>query len=263
MIASDSTPAANVASVAEIVSVVIAAYNVEPFIARAMESVMAQTYTDWEMIVVDDASTDGTLAVARKVASRDKRVVVVSLRENQGAGCARNAGVERASGRYLAFLDADDEWADVKLERQLAFMKARECTVAYTSYALVDLVTKRQCGAVHARSSLNLGQFMRTTNIGLSTAMIDRQRCGDVRFAPIRMRQDALLWMTLLSQGHRACGMPETLVRYTVRPGQVSGNKVRAAWVTWLLYFRFKEIPVWQRTINFVFYAVSAVWKRI
>ena len=118
----------------QLISIITPLYNAEAFIAETIQSVLNQTYTNWEQIIVDDASTDESLAIARSYAEKDKRFRIESLSENKGAAFCRNHATELANGSYIAFLDSDDLWHSEKLERQLQFMKQHNCDVCYTSY---------------------------------------------------------------------------------------------------------------------------------
>ena len=118
----------------EIVSVIMASYNCVGFIEESIRSVQAQTYTEWELLITDDCSTDDTVGVIRKLTENDSRIKLFCLKENAGAGVARNNSIKEAKGRYIAFLDSDDMWMPTKLEKQIQFMEEKGCALSYTSY---------------------------------------------------------------------------------------------------------------------------------
>jgi teichuronic acid biosynthesis glycosyltransferase TuaG len=245
----------------ELISVVMAAYNAEKFLLASLDSVFNQTYKNLEIVVVDDCSKDKTLSILRGI--QDPRLKIVELKQNGGAGVARNKGLEVARGRYIAFLDADDVWVENKLELQLSFMQRTQAKICHTSYTFINEAGERIPGSVQVSARINLNQYMRNTEIGLSTAMVDRQSVGKLEFNPMRLRQDTRLWIGLLLRGIEATGLDQNLVLYRIRQGQISGNKFKAAYRTLKLYLSIDELPLMDRLINYGFYMYNGLRKRL
>ncbi|NCB49243.1 MAG: glycosyltransferase family 2 protein [Alphaproteobacteria bacterium] len=246
------------------ISVIMPLYNCEGFFMKAANSVLSQTYKNLELIIINDASTDKSYEKALELAKTDSRVSLINLKENGGVGRARNFGIEKATGRYLAFLDSDDIWSKDKLENQLFFMQKHNADVSFTSYAFMDEKGKiMNKGCVHVQERLNLEQFMKTTQIGMSTVMIDAQKVKEARFREEReLSEDSRLWIKLLSKGYSFYGMDKISLLYRVRPNQLSQNKMKMACCTLKRYMMQKNLSVFKRGLCFFEYACNGVAKR-
>lgn len=244
-----------------LISIVMPSYNSQDYILKSIQSVLSQTYTNWELIIADDCSTDNTKQQLMQLS--DPRIKVIFLTENIGAGLCRNKAIEQAKGQFIAFLDSDDIWLPNKLQKQLKFMERySNCAISYTSYDCIDENDQTLSGGVTAAKELNLDSYMQTTGIGLSTAMINLNIVGSIRFSSLRLRQDARLWIELLIQNFLALGIQEVLVHYRKRSGQISGNKLKAAYRTFRLYWSFKQLGFFKRLFNYCCYAYNGVKKR-
>ena len=157
------------------VSIIMPLYNNEKFVQSAIDSVRRQTYPKWELIVVDDASTDGSFDIANRMAQKDRRIKVFQLPNNSGVAAARNFGINLSDGRYIAFLDSDDMWGKNKLKTQLFFMKKRQIPLSHTAYAYMnEQGSVMPLGYGKVNCLIGLEQYMKTTQINASTVMIDR-----------------------------------------------------------------------------------------
>ena len=239
-----------------LVSIITPAHNAESSIRHCVSSVLRQGFQDWELIVIDDASTDATGDLAQDHASRDARVRLISLATNGGAAVARNAGIRQARGRYIAFLDSDDAWDSHKLESQLAFMQAREAALVFSAYRKVD-DAGRELGVVGVPERAGYRDLLKTNYIGCLTAMYDTQRLGKVEMPLIRKRQDLALWLKIIKlTGEPAWGQPEVLATYMVRRGSVSADKQSAAAYQWRVY---REVEALSLPISGYYFAQYAV----
>jgi len=245
------------------VSIVLPCHNASEFLSETLDSVLAQSFTDWECVVVDDASTDGSPDVIARYAATDLRIRPVYREVNGGAAEARNAGVAAARGRYLAFLDADDLWKPEKLARQLAFMEETGAAISHTSYGFINETGGRLRGGVRASGRVDLRLYMRNTEIGMSTSLIDREQVGSFTFRDIRLCQDTHLWLTLLRRGIVSRGIPEPLVDYRVRSGQISASKLAMARQVFSLYREIDEVGPVERILCFASYAFNGFRKRL
>lgn len=246
-----------------LVSVVVPCYNCERFVGETLDAVLAQTFADWECLLIDDASTDGSAEVIREYAARDKRFRPILLEKNVGAAGARNAGLEAVRGRFVAFLDSDDYWVPEKLEKQISFMEETGAPIVHSSYRFVDEKGEFLPGGVRATDRVDLRVYMRNTEIGMSTSLVDREQTGELRLRNIRLCQDTNLWLELLERGFVSRGMAEVLVHYRIREGQISGSKFGMAKQVFLLWMGIKEVSFPMRLCYFVNYAVNGFRKRM
>ncbi len=246
-----------------LVSVVLPCYNAAAFLAATLDSVIAQSFQDWECIAVDDASKDETASILSGYAARDPRVRPVFLEKNGGAAASRNAALAELRGRYIAFLDADDLWEPAKLALQVDRLQATGAALCHSSYRFIDEGGRSLPGGVKATPQVDLRTYLRNTEIGMSTAMLDREQVGDFGFRDIRICQDTHLWLELLRRGFISEGLVEPLVKYRVRDGQISGSKVAMARQVLALYREIDEVPVWEQFFSFACYGLNGIRKRL
>ena len=249
----------------EKVSVIMPVYNCEKFVKHSIESVQKQTYKNWELLIVDDASDDASLEVARRYAESDERIKVTKMPVNSGVSACRNLAISKASGRYLAFIDSDDIWSSYKLEHQLKFMKEHSAALSHTAYGFMNekgYVMDR--GKVDVDLDVDCKKYMKTTQIGMSSVMIDRKGVKSVQFPKDReLSEDARLWMSYLREGMLFHGLNEMLVLYRIRDKQLSKNKIKMAVCTLKRYWAEKNIPAYKRLYYFIKYATNGVRKRM
>ncbi|PID90774.1 MAG: glycosyl transferase [Bacteroidetes bacterium] len=246
-----------------LVSVIMPCYNAERFIAQAIESVVAQTYQEWELLVSDDCSTDGSVPLVKSYAAADGRIRLVKASTNGGAAMARNAAIRVAKGRFLAFLDSDDLWHPEKLERQIAFMLGHQHAFTYTSYAIVDEQGERCGTSVQPPPSLSYSEYLRNTAIGCLTVVVDRNQLGDVTMQSQPMHEDFATWLQLLKRIDRAYGLREELAFYRVVADSLSHNKLKAAKQVWRIYREVEGLGLLRSLYSFWGYAIHAVMKRL
>ena len=207
------------------VSIITPSYNSAEFIADTIDSILAQTYTNWELLVTDDCSTDDSQAIVRRYAERDGRIRLFSLEKNSGAAVARNRSIREARGRFIAFCDSDDRWYPEKLERQLRFMREKDCALSYTSYMVCD-EQDRTLGIVVCTRRVSFASLKRDDGIGCLTAVYDTEKVGKVYLPDLRKRQDWGLWLRIMSRCRVAYGMKEPLAYYRIRSDSISRNKM-------------------------------------
>ncbi|HHG3045648.1 TPA: glycosyltransferase family 2 protein [Vibrio parahaemolyticus] len=246
-----------------LVSIITPAYNVENVIDETISNVLRQTYTNWELILVDDCSSDNTLEVCRSYQNNNSNVFVYTNSMNSGSGHTRNVALKKAKGQYVAFLDSDDIWDRRKLENQLRFMKENDAAICHTSFSFVDEDGRKRPGKVNATSIVDLESNLRNTEIGTSTAIINRDLVKETfLFSNIRARQDLKLWIDLLSSGYVSHGLDEMLVEYRVRENSVSSNKLKMLAVTLKVYLGVDSLPFYKRLSCYVSYVFNAIKKR-
>ncbi|MDE6860124.1 MAG: glycosyltransferase [Duncaniella sp.] len=208
-----------------LVSIITPSYNCAKFIGETIESILAQTYTNWELLITDDCSSDNSYGIISEYAKKDNRIKLFSLEKNSGAGVARNNSIEKASGRFIAFCDSDDRWYPEKLEKQLAFMANNEYALTYTSYDTTD-ENGNIVGYVNCLPVLNYNKMLRDNGIGCLTAIYDASKIGKYYMPSIRKRQDWCLWLSMIKNIGAAYGLQEPLAFYRVRTGSISSNKL-------------------------------------
>ena len=244
-----------------LVSIVVPVHNAERFVDEAIRSVLAQTYSDWELILVDDGSTDKSADVIIK--HKSNKVKIVSLAKNVGAAKARNRGIREARGRYLCFLDADDLWTPEKLEKQVKFMQEKDCAFSFTGYEFADVEGRPNGKVVCIPSTMTYKQALRNTTIWTSTVMFDLQKLTrkDVLMPDIAS-EDTATWWNVLRKVERAYGLDEALSYYRRSRGTLSANKAVAIQRIWNLYRKHEGLGLVQSSANFVGYAFNAVRRR-
>ena len=216
------------------------------------------------MIIVDDCSTDNSVEIIERITGDNPKIKLIKLENNVGSAQSRNAALEVASGRFIAFLDSDDIWYTDKLEKQVEFMLKRKAPISFTSYELIDENGVSKNHIIHSVEKLTQIDYLKNTIIGFSTSMIDTQIVGNsFRMMNIRTRQDASLWITLLGKGFIAQGINEVLMKYRVHSQSISANKVKAAKQVWNLYFNLHRLGFLKSIYCFSFYVFNAVKKRI
>lgn len=246
----------------ELVSVIMPSHNSAHFIEETIRSVIAQTYANWELIVVDDCSTDNTLEITRALAARDSRIQSIVLAENGGSAVARNTAIEAATGRYIAFLDSDDIWAPQKLERQIAFMQETGSPFTYASYERMTEAGEK-ISFVHVPAKVRYSGLLKKNVIACLTAVYDTKQLGKVLMPLIRKGQDYGLWLMLLKRIDHARGLDEVLGRYRIREQSISSNKLESSTWVWRIYREVMQLSLPVALYYFSFYAATGIGSRV
>lgn len=253
-----------------LVSIVVPVYNAGSFIGETIRHVQAQTYRKWELLLVDDCSTDNSRELINKAAKKDGRIKFVAQKENGGAARARNRGIEEACGQYICFLDADDIWLPDKLEAELAHMKhiqQRENASAgfvFTGYEFADETGAGLGKIVHVPESITYRQALKNTTIFTSTVMIDRRIIPDADiFMPCIASEDTATWWQILKKHDAAYGLDKNLVKYRRSANTLSSNKLTAIKRIWHLYRRQEKLSVMGSVYCMFFWAFRAIFRRL
>lgn len=251
----------NIKSEEELVSIITPSYDSEAFIEQMINSVLAQTYHNWELIIVDDLSPDASNKVVEKYLSHDSRINLIKLTNNSGAAVARNKAIEVAKGRYIAFLDSDDCWMPNKLEVQISYMKKHNTPFSYSGYEVISEDDKL-ISSVTVPEKVSYFELLKTNYIGCLTAIYDTSIFGKVFMPLIRRRQDFGLWLTLLTKVDYAYGINQPLAKYRIRKGSISSNKLTTSLYTWRLYREVEKLNLLVASYYFFHYVVRAVLRR-
>ncbi len=244
-----------------LVSIITPSWNVEGLIEETIRSVQAQSFEDWELLIADDCSTDRTPEIIAAIGARDPRVKLIRQARNGGPALARQAAIDRAEGRYLAFLDSDDLWLPRKLERQLAFAREKGAALSYTAFRRIDEAHEVTGRLIEVPASLTYGQLLKNTAIATLTAMIDREISGPVAMTN-EGYDDFCLWLSILKRGHAAYGLNEDLARYRVRGSSVSSRPMRSARWVWHIYRNVEHLSLARSAWCFAHWAARAWLKR-
>ena len=244
----------------ELVSIVTPAYNAEKTIAETIRSVVSQSHTDWEMLIADDCSRDGTRELVRSWSERDPRIKLIPLAENGGPAKARNACLSQAAGRWLAFLDSDDYWLPEKLERSLDFARSHAAALVFTGFRRISQDGSKVGRLIEVPPSLNYAQLLGNTAIATSSVLVNAAMAGDIRVEDAYY-DDFVRWLLVLKRGHKAYGLNEDLMRYRVVGGSVSRNKLRSAGKVWYTLRRIERLDPLHAAWHFGRYATNALVK--
>ena len=247
------------------VSVITPTYNSAEYMEETIRSVQGQTYTNWEMIIVDDCSTDNTCEIVENIISTDNRIKLIKQEHNQGAGAARTLAMKKSTGKYIAYLDADDIWMPDKLEKQVRFMSEKNIGFSCTSYEVIDNEGKSLKKYIHMLPKVDYVGFLtnnllQTVGIMVDTEIVDKN-C--LVMPDIRRRQDAATWLQILKAGHDCYGLDEILAQYRRAENSLSSNKFKAVKGVWSLYRDIEHLSLPFSCYCFARYAILAVWKRL
>ncbi|MDO6728347.1 glycosyltransferase family 2 protein [Cognatishimia sp. 1_MG-2023] len=244
------------------ISVITPAYNCSETIQETYQSLLIQTYEDWEWCVVDDGSDDATATILQEFAKHDARVRLASVSENGGAAVARNKAIEMAEGRFLAFLDSDDIWYPQKLSTQLNTMLTTGAGLSYGSYDVGDKYGTL-IGQVVPPATVDYAHLLRGNVFGCLTVMLDREVYGTQLMPLIRRRQDFAFWLNLLKQQGPAVTYPGVHARYRRHDKSLSSNKLKSVMATWDVYCFQNDLNWAQKIGFFLFGMLTAIKKRI
>lgn len=244
------------------VSIITPCYNGARFVAETIESVLRQTYADWEMIVVDDGSSDGSDRVIEAYVDRDPRIHLIR-QANAGTACARNAALRQASGRYIALLDADDLWEPDFLERQLAFMRRKGAACVCCSYLHIDENSREIQHPTVAKPEITVRDMEVMNRIGCLTGLYDASKHGVVFLHEElkSIRDDYAYWYDIVRLSGVAYGNPEILARYRVQTGSTTGNKLALVSKQYQFYRNYLRLGVPKSLVNILRWGFSGVLK--
>lgn len=226
------------------VSIITPTYNSEKYIRETIESVQNQTYQNWEMILVDDCSTDNTVQIIKEIQQTENRIHLFRLEKNSGAGIARNKAIEEATGRYIAFLDSDDLWKPEKLEKQTDFLKQYETGFVFSSYECIDEAGKPLGKLIIAPKTLTYRMLFFGNFVGNLTGIYDTRKFGKIPITQIKKRQDWIMWLEILKQIKKTPTIQESLAYYRVRENSVSSSKVHLLKYNYAVYRRYHKLSV-------------------
>jgi glycosyltransferase involved in cell wall biosynthesis len=245
------------------VSVIMPCHNGEKYLRQAVDSVLAQTYADWELLIIDDASTDGSVVIAEEYRARDGRIKLLHTKSSTGKPATpRNVGIEAAAGRFIAFLDCDDQWAPAKLEHQLPLFEQQNCAAVFSFYKKMDEAGNLRSGVVTAPAAVDFVQLLDGNCIGNLTGVYDTAKVGKVYQKEIH-HEDYLMWLQVLQKGFVARNTGTVEAYYRESGTSVSGSKLKALGWTWDIYRKELGLSFSASVLHFMKYAIKGLGKRL
>lgn len=245
----------------DLVSIVTPSYKSTKFISQTIESVLAQTYQNWEMMIVDDFSPDNSNEIIEKYCQKDSRIKLIKLKKNSGPAIARNRAIEETKGKYIAFLDSDDLWLPEKLEKQVYFMIENNLSLTYSSFYTIDESGKKINTRI-AQSSISYHDILKSNHIGNLTGIYDCEKLGKVYMDNVG-HEDYTLWLKIMKEIKSTKGLIEPLAEYRVFFQSLSANKLKSAKWTWNIYRNILHFNFFKSLYYFMYYINNAIKKRI
>ncbi|MDC0535725.1 glycosyltransferase [Francisellaceae bacterium] len=252
-------------NMSELVSVIMPNYNGAKFLADAIRSVQAQTYSNWELLIVDDYSDDQSVCIINTLMKTDDKIKLFIQPSNTGQSAARNKAIKKATGRYIAFLDSDDLWLPNKLEHQLTYMRQIQACFCYTGYLRIT-ENNQIIYNIPAKPQITYKQLLKQNLIGCLTVIYDTKQIGKVYFleSGFFMHEDYHLWLQILKIKKYSHGLNETLAQYREHNNcntSVSGNKIKASLSNWKLYRNLEKLPLYSAVYYYCCFVITSLAK--
>lgn len=244
-----------------LVSVIMPAYNAENYIKEAIDSVLAQTISDWELLVIDDRSGDHTKEIVLSFAEKDSRIRLLSNEKNMGAAGSRNRGLDLCCGQYVAMLDSDDYWEPVMLERMVACAEKTGADIVYCSYAIVDERGEKLCNDFIVPEQTDFKSSIVRSVITCSTVLITQKLARENRFPVDMYHEDIAMWFRILRDGGTARGVTEILAAYRQRSDSKTANKLKSAGRRWIIYRKYLKMPIIKCIVTMIQYGYYGLKK--
>jgi glycosyltransferase involved in cell wall biosynthesis len=245
----------------KLVSIITPTYNCGKFIARTLDSVQAQTYQNWEMIIVDDRSQDDTKEIVEAYMAKDPRIQYHLLEENSGAAIARTRAMELAKGSYIAFLDSDDIWLPDKLERQIKWMNENGYDFSCTAYEHIDEYDNLLNRTIKTIPKTDYNRMLLDCPVGNSSVVYNVEKIGKFAVPNIRKRNDDALWLQMLKKEKYIWGMPDVLMQYRIRRNSVSRNKFKVIKYHWILYRKIEHLSIIRSVFHIFLWCVIKILR--
>lgn len=244
----------------ELVSIIMPAYNCGDFIGITLDTVINQSYKQWEVIIVDDCSSDNTAEVVKEYMNKDERFKYHKLDRNSGAAVARNTAVELARGKYIAFLDSDDVWFPEKLSKQISFMEENNYLFTCTSYTKIDEQGEYLNRTIVAQPRRDYDGILKTCP-GNSTVIYNAEKLGKIKIPDIKKRNDYVMWLSVVKKAGMLYGMEEPLASHRIRNGSLSKKKANLVRYHWKVYREIEKLSLLKSSYLIIYWVVVTVFK--
>ena len=242
------------------ISILMAAFNAEKTINMAIDSVLAQTYSKWELIIINDCSTDNTLSIVQEYSEKDKRIIVINNDVNKGVSVSRKEGLEKASGEWIAILDSDDAWEKIKLNKQVLRQKETNGDIIYTGSAFMDSNGKKMNWIFEVPSRIEYKKLLMQNVISNSSTIVRKSLFERYYSKGDNMHEDYANWLRILKDGYTAYGINEPLLIYRIQKNSKTGNKLQSATMNWNTY-RYVGLNVIQSAWYMAAYTINGIKK--
>ncbi|MDQ0478203.1 glycosyltransferase [Chryseobacterium sp. MDT2-18] len=233
------------------VSIITPCYNSANFLEETVQSVLNQKFTDWEWLVTDDCSSDDSVKIIKEI--NDSRITLTVAERNGGAGHARNLSLEKATGKFITFLDADDYWEPDFLEEMVSFMKKEKAELAYSNYARCDKSLNPKIADFQADKEVTFDNLLKTCRLSLLSSMYDSERVGKEYFPAGSKREDHVMWLNLLKKIPVGKPLPKTMAKYRMHASSISRKKtniMKDQYLVYKDYMHFSTLKSWYYTAN-------------
>lgn len=248
-------------NVNKLVSIIMPCYNSASTIARSIDSILSQTYRNWELLITNDCSSDNSVEIIDSYMLEDHRIKLYTLSKNSGVAAARNNSLNNATGHYIAFLDSDDTWLPKKLELQLAFMVENNYNFSYTAYRKIDINDFSISRPINVSTEgVNYSKLLKHNEIACLTVMLNKELLNEKRMIKVG-HEDFVFWLSILKEGVVAYGINEVLAGYRVGNESISSNKIKAAGFTWNIYRNVEKLNFFKSLYYFSNYAFFSMIK--
>ncbi|MBQ8862929.1 MAG: glycosyltransferase family 2 protein [Clostridia bacterium] len=247
----------------KLISIITPAFNAEKYIKSTIESVLSQTYQNWEMLIVDDCSSDNTVKIVEDYCGKDNRIKLIKHSSNKGVAVARNTALSLSKGDYIAFLDSDDMWMPCKLDVQYRFMEDNGYALTYTAYQKYISETEKKGKIINVPHKMTPNAIFYNTAIACLTVMVNRELVGDFEMPVLNHFEDQCTWQSILLRGYYAYGLNENLALYRISDSSLTANKGKAASRQWDVYRKYYGFSVIKSAVYFFGYAVNAIIKHL
>lgn len=244
------------------VTVVMPSYNCAGYISDSINSVLNQTYSNWELIIVDDLSTDSSLDVIKKYEALDSRIKLIEMSQNSGAALCRNRAVQEGVGDFIAFLDSDDIWMKDKLERQIKFMLENDYGITCTAYKQLNDQGSDMNKIFYPKKKVDYEGVLLSCPVGNSTVIYNCKKIGKILTPNIRKRNDDALWLKMLKKEPYIYGIDDILMCYRVRPGSISHNKLGLVKYHWILYRDIEKLSVRKSIFHICYWGYLKIFRK-
>lgn len=249
----------------DLVSIICPVYNAEKFLEDTINTVLNQTYSNWELLLINDCSSDKSGSIISSYVKKDKRIKLINNDVNSKAAISRNNGIKEANGKFICFIDADDLWDKYKIEKQVDFMYKEKCAFSFTGYEFANEKGIPNGKKVYVPDRINYKHALKNTTIWTSTVMFDMEKLtkDDIYMPNVPRGQDTATWWKVLKKIDYAFGLNEILSYYRRSEGTLSSNKFIALKRTWNLYRNVEHLGFFQSAYYFCIYCFNAIKRRI
>lgn len=245
-----------------LVSIIVPMYNSDKYLRECLDSIKAQNYINWECIIIDDCSNDKSFAIATEYAKEDDRFIIIQNAVNSGTAVSRNKGVEKASGRFIAFLDSDDVWKSSKLSKQIQYMLKYDYSFTSTYYQIIDDVSNKKNQIKKFDLTSNYKKVLKKPP-GNSTVIYDTKKIDKVFIPNIRKRNDYIMWLTIIKKAKNLNCLPEILAYYRVRKNSLSSKKIQLIKYNWRVYRKYENLNFFYSMYLIIVFGLRGIIRKL